>query len=152
MIPRPSALMGDPLTSQRATTLRAIPMFSACDDAELERVDRLVDEIDVPAGEVLTREGTRGGESFIIVSGEASVMLRDRSLARLKSGEFFGEMAVLAPDRPQSATVTAITPMRLLVIEPGSFFALIDIAGVARALIVTLVERLRTTVCTPSHA
>ena len=140
------------LITHRTAALRAIPLFSACDDQELARIDGLVDEIEVSAGEVLTREGKPGGESFIIVVGEASVLLRDRSLARLTAGEFFGEMAVLTPGRPRSATVTAITPMRLLVLDPRSVASLIDISGVARTLIVTLVDRLRATEGAPSYA
>lgn len=144
--------MPDKLTSQRAAALRAVPLFDVCDDTELARIDALVDEIDVPAGEVLTREGKPATGSFIIVSGEASVVLRDRSLARLEAGEFFGEMAVLAPDHPRSATVTAITPMRLLVLDAPGFAALVEIPGVARKLLVSLVERLRAAVAAPSYA
>lgn len=140
------------LTPERAAALRAVPLFKGCDEKELARIDSLVDEIEVPAGETLTREGKVGQQSFVILAGEASVVLRDRSLARLHDGEFFGEMAVLAAGRPCSATVTAITPMRLLVLDPRSFTAVLEIPSVARKVIVGLVERLRDAEGAPSYA
>lgn len=112
-------------------------------DREIAQVAVLVDEIWVDAGEVLTSEGrTSGMESFIIVSGEAQVSLRGETIDTLSPGSFFGEMAML-DSRPRSATVTARTPMRLLVVGPASFETFLAQPGVAVRMLKAVVARLR---------
>lgn len=126
----------------RLTVLRAIPLFRSCSDHELGQVDSLVVDIDVIAGEILTREGHYEPQSFIIVSGEATVTRSGELLATLRSGDFFGEMALL-DGAGRTATVTAQTPMHLLVLDPRSFRSLLDIGGAARVMLRGVVERLR---------
>ena len=128
--------------ASRLAVLRAIPLFRSCSDDELGLVDRLVDDVDVVPGEILTREGRHEPQSFIIVSGEATVTRSGQPLATLASGDFFGEMAML-DGAGRSANVTAVTPMHLLVLDPRSFMSLLDIAGVARVMLRGVVERLR---------
>jgi len=128
----------------RLEVLRAIPLFRACSDRELAQVEALVDDIEIGASETLVREGTWEAESFVIVSGEAAVTISGRPVATLRAGDFFGEMAML--DRSaRSATVTALTPMHLLVLGPRSFPALVEIGSVARSMLRDLVDRLRRT-------
>jgi len=131
-----------PVTTSRAAVLRAIPLFRACTDRQLSQVEVLVDDIEVEAGEILIREGNYEPQSFIIISGEATVSRSGSVVATLTSGDFLGEMAVLAPGT-RSATVTATTAMHLLVIDPRNFMSLLGIADVARVMLRGLVERLR---------
>jgi len=69
-------------------------------------------------------------------------MVGDRQVARLGPGEFFGEMALLGRRNLRTATVTALTPMRLLVIDPRQFSTLLQMEGVARSMLGEVVERL----------
>lgn len=125
---------------QRA--LRAIPLFQRCTDAELLRVEKLVDQIDVAAGEVVTSERDAPAESYVIVSGEASLVVRERSVDRLAAGDVFGEIASLWSGRPPAATVTAITPLRVLVVERRDLAELVAIPGVALRLATQAVSHL----------
>lgn len=128
---------------EQLAVLRSVPIFDGLQDRDLELIDRLVDTIEVPAGEALTRQGAYGDrQTFVIVSGEASVEIDGRPVARLGSGSIFGEMAML-DGRPRSATVVAVTPMRLLLIGPGAFPTFIAQPVVAMTLVRSLVERLR---------
>src|SRR5690242_7295983 len=110
---------------EQSSALRAIPLFQRCTDAELRQVERLVDEIGVGPGEVITSERDAPAESYVIASGEASVVLRERSVDRLVTGDVFGELASLWRGRPPVATVTAITPMRVLVLDSRDLAALV---------------------------
>ena len=129
--------------SDRASALRAIPLFRRCTDAELRRVERIVDKIDVAAGEVVTSESDVPADSYIVASGEASVVVRERSIDRLVIGDFFGELASLCPGRPPAATVTAITPMRVLIVDRRDLAALVAIPCVAQQLAAAAFARLR---------
>ena len=127
---------------ERANELRAIPLFRACRDRDLVQVDGLVDDIEVETGEMLIEEGRVARQSFVIMSGDAAVTRGGERLATLRAGDFFGEMA-LVDGSLRSATVTATTPMRILVLDPRSFWSLIGIANVAQVLLRGIVERLR---------
>ena len=130
------------LTEARRDLLRRVPLFAACTDKELTEVDALVDDIEVEPGEVVVEEGVPGRDSFIVVSGRAEVSLRGKVIARLEPGDFFGEMSLLT-HRLRTATVTAVTPMQLLVVELRNFMGLLEVGGVAKAMLRTVVERLR---------
>jgi CRP/FNR family cyclic AMP-dependent transcriptional regulator len=103
--------------------LKAVPFFSGMSKSELATVAQQTDEVDVPAGKVLTREGDFGEEFFLIDAGTAQVTRGGESIAELGPGDFFGEMALLGEDR-RNATVTATTPMSLIVMTRPSFRAL----------------------------
>ncbi len=123
--------------------LRGVSLFSACSNRELSRIASLADEIDVPEGRVLTRQGDVGREFFVVVDGRARASVRGRKSQRLRAGDSFGEMSLL-DQGPRSATVTADTDMHLLVLDSRSFFALIeDVPSVARKIMRVLAERLR---------
>ena len=130
------------LTEARRDLLRRVPLFAACTDNELATVDALVDDIEVEPGEVVVEEGVPGRDSFIVVAGRAEVSLRGKVIARLEPGDFFGEMSLLT-HRLRTATVTPITPMRLLVVELRHFMGLLEVGGVAKVMLRTVVERLR---------
>jgi len=130
-------------TEGRLSLLASLPVFASCRGRDLEAVDRLVDDIDVSAGEVLVREGVPGQESFVVVAGEARVTIDGREIALLGPGDFFGEMSILDPGHPRSATVTAVTAMRLLVLDPRSFSTLVALPCVAHKVILGLIRRLR---------
>ncbi len=102
-----------------------VPLFAGLAKQQLTRVASIADEIDLPEGKVLTRQGERGREFFILLEGEAEVRRNGRKLATRRAGEFFGEIA-LVTDLPRVATVTAATPVRALVIRDTEFRALLQ--------------------------
>jgi CRP-like cAMP-binding protein len=108
----------------RLAMLRRLSVFAGLSDAELRQVDALTCEIEVPAGAVLMKQGQVGREVFIVAAGEAEVAIDGAPVARVGAGEPLGEMALLE-DVPRSATVTALTPMHVLVLDPGQFAELL---------------------------
>jgi len=123
--------------------LSHVQLFSACSTRDLSRIAALVEEVEVPAGRVLIRQGDPGREAFVISEGRAKATIRGKGTAKLGPGECFGEMALLKP-APRSATVTAESDMRLLVLGSREFSTLIeDVPSVARRVMEALAERLR---------
>jgi CRP-like cAMP-binding protein len=78
----------------------------------------------------------------VIVEGEAGVTKRGEFLARLGPGDFFGEMSVL-DHQVRTATVTALTPMRLLVIHAPNLLVVLEQGSAATTMLRTLARRLR---------
>jgi CRP/FNR family transcriptional regulator, cyclic AMP receptor protein len=123
--------------------LSNISLFSACNKADLSRIASLVDEVEVPAGRVLTKQGEPGWECFVVVGGRAKANMRGRRSASLGPGSFFGEMSLL-DQGPRSATVTAETDMHLLVLDSRSFFTMLeDVPAVTHRVMRGMAQRLR---------
>ncbi len=76
-------------------------------------------------GDLIFRQGDAGDTMYVIMSGEVEVSREKKRervvLARMKRGEFFGEMSLM-DDMPRSATVTALRRTRLLPITRRSLF------------------------------
>jgi len=105
--------------------IKGVPLFEQCSKKDLQRIAQIADELDLRAGKVLIQEGERGREFFVIVSGEVEVRRKGRKLATLGPGSFVGEMALLSKI-PRTATVTAVTPLDVLVITDRAFLDLLD--------------------------
>ena len=98
-------------------TLRRFNLFADLDRAQLEAIADPDSERSFGAGERILRRGMSGSGFYVILDGEASVMLGGEELNRLRQGDFFGEISTLL-DEPLTADVTAETPVRVLEI-PG---------------------------------
>jgi CRP-like cAMP-binding protein len=103
--------------------LKDVPFFGQLSKKELEKIAQQTDEVDVPAGKVLAREGDIGHEFFVIEEGTAEVTKGGERIGQLGPGDFFGEIALLEEDR-RTATVTATSPMTLIVMTRASFRAI----------------------------
>jgi len=105
--------------------LKTIPMFATCGTGDLERVAQLVDEVDIPDGRVIMRQGTTGNEMYIVAKGLARAERDGRHLFDFGPGAVFGEMSIIA-EGPRTATVTAVEPMRAFVVGHREFHTLMD--------------------------
>ena len=105
----------------------------------------IADEIDLKEGKELTRQGAPGREFFVLIEGTADVVKDGQKVNSLGSGDFFGEIALIH-HAPRSATVTATSPVRALVITERSFKRLLDGSPeIQRKVMVALAERLAPT-------
>lgn len=122
--------------------LKGVPLFAGCSKADLERIASLADELDLAEGSTLIREGERGREFLVVVDGTVRVSRKGRKLRDLGAGDFIGEIALVA-DVPRTATVTATSPVRLLVVTDRAFRSLIErTPSVATKVLQSLGERL----------
>lgn len=123
--------------------LAAVPVFSGCSRKELEAIAGLGTPVEVEAGHVFTRQGVRGFEFFVVLEGAARCEIDGREVAQLGEGEVFGEMGQI-DKQPATATVTARTPMRVLVLGSQEFGGMLAKApSTADKLLKTLTARLR---------
>src|SRR5262249_8860645 len=110
----------DPLAA-----LRSIPLFAHCTKRMLRRINALCARVDVGKGRVLCSEGAIGKECFIVLAGLACVTMRSERIKVVGPGDIVGEIALLTPSHLRTATVTATTPMSLLVFNRLEFDALL---------------------------
>jgi CRP/FNR family transcriptional regulator, cyclic AMP receptor protein len=124
--------------------LRKLPLFSECSKRELEAVAAVTDELRLPAGRVLMREGETGRELVVLVEGEVAVERGGNALASRGAGDFLGELALIT-HRPRTATVTTTVDTRLLVISGRDFDRLVrDVPTIALKVLKAVGERLPT--------
>jgi CRP/FNR family transcriptional regulator, cyclic AMP receptor protein len=103
--------------------LKQVPLFAGCSKRELQEISRVADEITLPSGYELTQEGASGQELVVIVDGAADVRRRGRKINTVGSGDFVGEIALVA-DVPRTATVKTTRETQALVLSRRDFRAL----------------------------
>jgi CRP-like cAMP-binding protein len=119
-----------------------VPLFGRCSKRELGLIAGIADEIDLRAGKVLTKEGEPGREFFVLLGGKVEVRQGGRKRDVLEAGDFLGEIALVSRS-PRTATVTAETPVRVLVIRDVEFRALLDrVPSIQAKVLEALADRL----------
>ena len=128
---------------RQVTLLGTVPLFEALNDRELASLSRRIRRLHAEPGDLLVLEGQRGREFFVILAGQAAVMRDDDTVATLGTGDWFGELALLA-NAPRNATVAALTPMELFVLGDSEFSALLrELPQLARKLLAGMARRVR---------
>lgn len=83
-----------------------------------------VDLQEIPAGQVLFKEGERGNFMYVLMSGTAEIIVRNRVMETAEAGALVGEMGIL-DDSTRSATVLAKSDCKFLPIERERFLFLV---------------------------
>jgi CRP-like cAMP-binding protein len=123
--------------------LKQVPLFSRCNKKQLAAIATLADLIDMPAGKLLVREGSRGRDFMVIVDGAVNVSRQGHKINALGPGDFIGEMALIS-GAPRNATVTTTRPSSLLVVTERQFWDLLEqTPGMQMSVIKALGERLQ---------
>ena len=105
--------------------LKGVPLFAKCSKAELRQISILADEFQFDENRTLIREGTRGREFFVLVDGVLPVTRNGQQVSVLSAGDLVGELA-LVTDVPRTTTVSASTPVHLLVLTHRGFLDLLE--------------------------
>lgn len=130
-------------TVEKLLALRTAPVFANVRSEDLAPIARVAEVEEHPTGATIFTEGEPGDALYVVVRGEVDVRHGNEKLARLGTGEAFGEMAVL-DTAPRSATAVAATDAQLLRIQSGAFYEVLrEQPAIAEGVIRTLSRRLR---------
>lgn len=126
----------------KVALLKTVPLFERLSAKDLASIASIADEVELKEGKELTREGERGREFFVLLDGTAEVRRKGRKVNTLDRGDFLGEIALLTHS-PRTATVTATSPVRALVITGPDFRSLLRRSPQLQIKVLeTLAERL----------
>ena len=117
--------------------LAAVPLFVGLSRRHVERLAAETDELGFEAGQHVVVEGEPGETLYVVLSGEAKVVRRGRTVARMYPGDVFGELSAL-DGGPRTASVIAVTHvdalrlfrhtlMRMLEREPALSLKLLEV-------------------------
>ena len=112
-------------SNSKIDLIRGVPLFASASKQELGEIASIADEIDLPEGKVLIKEGDTGREFFVLIEGTAEVARGGKKVASIGPGDFFGEIALISRT-PRNATITTTSPVRALVITDRAFRQLLD--------------------------
>jgi CRP/FNR family transcriptional regulator, cyclic AMP receptor protein len=124
-------------------------LFSQLADVDVARIARLARPRHVPARETVVAQGDASDELFVVVEGHLKTSICNAAgdevvLSILGPEEVFGEIALLDGE-PRSASVSALEPCDLLVIQRGPFHALLrEVPDLAFGMMAMLAKRIRT--------
>ena len=104
---------------------KTVPLFKGFSNSQLLKILQLAFIKEYATGITLFHEVSHGDVMYVMLSGSAEVLtkdatLKERVVAKLEKGEFFGELALINDD-VRTATVRITAPTRLLVITRRAF-------------------------------
>ena len=115
--------------NEEVELLRNIPMFAKMEPSKLKLLAFTSERLTYEPGQVLFNQGDMGDAAYIIVDGEADVIVNtpggELTVATLARNDFVGEIAILC-DVPRTATVKAKNQLVTLVISKELFFRLVS--------------------------
>jgi CRP-like cAMP-binding protein len=129
-------------SNAKVDLLKSVPLFAGCTKSELKQLASSTDEVDLREGYVLMREGRPGREFFVLIDGDVRVSAKDKKVADLSGGAWFGEIALLTKV-PRTATITATSDVRALVLTDRSFRRVVEtMPSIALKVLASVGDRL----------
>ena len=107
-------------SKQLVAALAAVPLFDGLSKRQLRAIADLAEVAQYMAGASLVKEGEPGESFFVILTGQAKVTVRGRTVHRAIPGDHFGEISLL-DGGPRTASVVSETPLTVLMIERKDF-------------------------------
>jgi CRP-like cAMP-binding protein len=134
---------GDRMGREWAALLGDVPLFAGLSKRQLRRVAGLGRTRRFEPGSLLIRAGDPGDAFYVVLDGAARVRPRSGRTAKLRSGDFFGEMA-LVDGAPRSADVEAVGEVLTMRIGRASFTKLLKREPqISAGLMAALAARIR---------
>ncbi|MDJ0950081.1 MAG: cyclic nucleotide-binding domain-containing protein [Alphaproteobacteria bacterium] len=135
--------------NEEVELLRRIPLFAKVDPSKLKLLAFASQRLTFAADQVLFNQGDMGDAAYIVIDGEADVIIDTPSgpvtVYTAKRNDIIGEIAILC-DVPRTATVKAKSNLVTLVISKDLFFRMVtEFPQMAVEIMRELAQRLEQT-------
>jgi len=129
--------------SDAAAALANTDLFRGLSKRDLARVADMTKQLDFAAGQAITEQGEAGGRFYVLLEGEADVVIGDDVVNTLKAGDYFGEISLI-DRKPRTATILARSLVRTLSLSSWNFRPLLtEHPSIAEAVLGEMCRRLR---------
>jgi CRP-like cAMP-binding protein len=134
-----------------AAALANIDLFRGLSARDLAKVAAMAKELNFAAGQAITGEGEAGARFYVLLDGEADVVIGGDIINQLKAGDYFGEISLI-DGQPRTATIVARSPLRTLSLSSWNFRPLLkEHPSIAECVLLQLCRRLRETEASHLH-
>ena len=103
--------------SEKSALIAQVDFFRGCTKREIDDIAKLLVDRHFAAGDELCRQDDAETHGFVLVDGEAAVVVDGEHVATAGAGDVVGELSMLGTGR-RTATLRALTPVHALLIEP----------------------------------
>lgn len=114
--------------NEEVDALRRIPLFANLEPSKLKLLAFTSERLTYAKGQTIFRQGDMGDAAFIVLEGQADVMISaadsQRKVATIGKHSIIGEIAVLC-DVPRTATVVAVDKLVTLKISKDLFLRMV---------------------------
>ena len=105
--------------------LAGMALFADLTTPQLKGVAHIFEEAWFPGGERILRQGLTGSAFYVILEGEAQILVDGQERATLGKGEFFGELSVI-DQKPRNASIEAAEQTEVLALASWDLLALLE--------------------------
>jgi len=133
--------MSNPLIDQHLSYFKKVSLFKNLDEIQIKKVMKIMTITEIKKNEMITREGEPGDSMFILLKGEVEISkslflsplrsensLQEKALNRLTEQQhsFFGEIALFLEKPERSASIKAVRPSSLAVLQKEELLSILD--------------------------
>ena len=133
--------MSNPLIDQHLTYFKKVSLFKNLDEIQIRKIMKIMTIAEIKKNEMITREGETGDSMFILLKGEVEISkslflsplsneksLREKALNSLteQHHSFLGEMALFLEKPERSASIRALQPCLLAVLQKGELLSILN--------------------------
>jgi CRP/FNR family transcriptional regulator, cyclic AMP receptor protein len=137
------------VATDAASLIGNVPFFNGLDEKKRKSIASQGKELSYKAGDTIVDEGTMGVGFYLILDGKAEVRKKEKVLARLQKGQFFGEMSLI-DEQPRSADVVAVAPTKCWALSSWAFSSIVKTnPEITMMMLKEMVKRLRTSQAPP---
>jgi CRP/FNR family transcriptional regulator, cyclic AMP receptor protein len=135
---------------QEFEVLRRVPFFAEIEPPKLKALAFVSQRVGFDDGKIVCSQGEPGDAAYLIIEGEADVLLEDPvagpvTVATLRANELVGEMAILT-NEPRNATVRAKGRLTALRIGKDTFMRMVrEYPSIAVSIMQELAHRVNDT-------
>jgi CRP-like cAMP-binding protein len=105
--------------------LAQVPLFAGLSKRHLKGLAALAGQERVDQGTAIAEEGEAGDSFYVVLTGQAKVVRRGRTIAHLMPGDWFGEISLI-DGGPRTASVITETPVEVMTLSREPFESMIQ--------------------------